>query len=60
LENHLDLIIDGGTCQGGEPSTLVDAVNTPIQLVREGAIPFSEIKAIINENNEPVYPGVQE
>ena len=60
LGNYLDLIIDGGTCPGGEPSTLVDAVNTPIQLVREGAIPFSEIKAIINENNEPVYPGVQE
>ncbi|MBT3921004.1 MAG: L-threonylcarbamoyladenylate synthase, partial [Nitrospina sp.] len=59
LGNYLDLIIDGGTCPGGEPSTLIDPTKTPVQLVREGAIPFSEIKTALSENNKLVYPGVQ-
>ncbi|HIE42862.1 MAG TPA: threonylcarbamoyl-AMP synthase [Nitrospinaceae bacterium] len=46
----LDLIIDGGTCQGGKPSTLVDAVEMPVQLIREGSIPFSEIESAIEKN----------
>jgi L-threonylcarbamoyladenylate synthase len=58
LGNSLDLIIDGGTCHGGEPSTLVDATKTPIQLVREGAILFSEIERTLRDNTEPVHPEV--
>lgn len=50
LGNHLDLIIDGGTCQGGKPSTLVDAVKMPALLIREGAIPFSEVETALEEN----------
>jgi L-threonylcarbamoyladenylate synthase len=42
--NKVDLILDGGACQGGEPSTLIDAVETPVRIVRQGAILFSEIK----------------
>jgi L-threonylcarbamoyladenylate synthase len=55
LSNQLDLIVDGGPCQGGKPSTLVDAVENPIQLVREGAIPFSEINKWLSE--QPVLSG---
>jgi L-threonylcarbamoyladenylate synthase len=50
LGNLVDLIIDGGTCLGGKPSTLIDAVEAPAQVIREGAIPISEIKAILGEN----------
>jgi L-threonylcarbamoyladenylate synthase len=46
----LDLIIDGGTCQGGKPSTLVDPVKMPAQLVREGSIPFSQIQLALGKN----------
>jgi L-threonylcarbamoyladenylate synthase len=51
IGKHLDLIIDGGTCQGGEPSTLVNAVENPAKLVREGAILFSKVKMEISESN---------
>ena len=53
IGKHLDLIIDGGTCQGGEPSTLVNAVESPAKLVREGAILFSKIKVEIGESTFP-------
>jgi len=47
LGNDVDLILDGGKCPGGEPSTLVDAVETPVRLIRPGVIPFSEIEFCI-------------
>ena len=58
LRKHLDLIIDGGSCPGGEPSTLVDAVENPVQLIREGAILFTEIKAELDESTKSVHPGI--
>lgn len=48
LGDHVDLIIDGGTCPGGEPSTLVDAVK--MELVRPGVIPFSEIEMALRRD----------
>ena len=44
LGNKLDLILDAGDCKGGEPSTLVDTSQTPIRLIREGAISFKCIQ----------------
>jgi L-threonylcarbamoyladenylate synthase len=35
-------LVDGGTCRGGLPSTIVDAGAKP-RLVREGAIPWSRV-----------------
>jgi L-threonylcarbamoyladenylate synthase len=35
-------LVDGGTCRGGLPSTIVDAGAEP-RLVREGAIPWSRV-----------------
>jgi L-threonylcarbamoyladenylate synthase len=58
LGNRVDLILDGGTCQGGEPSTLVDAAETPVRLVRPGAIPFSEIEMALRGNTQSVHPEV--
>ena len=56
--NRVDLIIDGGTCQGGKPSTVVDAVETPVRLVRHGAIAFSEIKMALRDIAKTVHPEV--
>lgn len=58
LGKHLDLIIDGGTCPGGEPSTLIDATETPVRLIRPGAIPFSAIEAALTGNAKPNQPEV--
>jgi L-threonylcarbamoyladenylate synthase len=42
------LIVDGGECAGGIPSTVVDCTQNPIQILREGAIPADEIWRKIN------------
>ncbi|MDC0206205.1 L-threonylcarbamoyladenylate synthase [Nitrospinae bacterium] len=47
--NKVDLILDAGICRGGEPSTLVDTTQTPIRLVRAGAINFKSIQESLNE-----------
>ena len=44
LGNKLDLILDAGVCKGGQPSTLVDATQKPIRLIREGAVSFKCIQ----------------
>ena len=56
--NRVDLIIDGGTCQGGKPSTVVDAVETPVRLVRHGAIAFSEIEMALRDIAKTLHPEV--
>ena len=48
LGKKLDLILDAGVCKGGKPSTLVDATQTPIRLIREGAISFKSIQESLN------------
>lgn len=37
--NKIDLIIDGGPAPGGLPTTIVDATENKIEILREGAIP---------------------
>ena len=60
LGSHLDLIIDGGTCPGGKPSTLVDATETPVRLIRPGAIPFNDIEIALRGNTKSDHPEVLE
>ncbi|MCA1554160.1 MAG: threonylcarbamoyl-AMP synthase [Chloroflexi bacterium] len=44
LGEQLDLILDGGICAGGVPSTVVDVSGDEIQVLRVGAIPESAIR----------------
>jgi L-threonylcarbamoyladenylate synthase len=46
LGDQLDLILDGGVCKGGVPSTIVDVTVEPLRVLRVGAIPESVIHAI--------------
>lgn len=43
----IDLIIDGGTTVGGNPSTIVDACGDTLSIVRKGAISSDEIKRAV-------------
>ncbi len=43
LDGRFDLLLDGGPCPGGVPSTVVDCTLDPLRILREGAIPASEI-----------------
>jgi len=53
LGSELDLLLDGGPCPGGLPSTIVDVRNTPPRLVRKGRVPFEEVERAIEESAPP-------
>lgn len=45
---QIDLIVDGGATTSAAPSTVVDATTAELKLVREGVIPWSEIRSAIS------------
>ncbi len=49
LGQDIDLLIDAGPTRGGAPSTIVDVTGSTPQLVRAGAVPWSEIQAWLDE-----------
>lgn len=44
---QVDLIVDGGASTSESPSTVVDATTSELKLVREGVIPWSEVRSAI-------------
>ena len=48
LKEKVHLIIDTGVCKYKTPSTIIKIVNDNIELIREGAIPFKEIKKVLD------------
>ena len=44
----VELILDAGECKGGKPSTLVNATDTPVRLIRAGEIDFNNIQEYLN------------
>ena len=49
LGGKIDLIIDGGSCTGGIPSTVVDCTKDKIRFLRDGAIPYAQIIDIVGD-----------
>ena len=49
LGSKVDLILDAVICKGGDPSTLVDTTQTPVRLIRAGAINFKNIQESLNK-----------
>jgi L-threonylcarbamoyladenylate synthase len=45
LEGKIDLIVDGGTCPGGRPSTVVDCTGGEPVVLREGPVTLEQIRA---------------
>ncbi len=43
LEEQLDIIIDGGPCSGGVPSSVINCETEPAVILREGTIPGKEL-----------------
>jgi L-threonylcarbamoyladenylate synthase len=44
LEGRIDLVLDGGRCPGGIPSTVIDLTRTPPVVLRPGAISREELE----------------
>jgi L-threonylcarbamoyladenylate synthase len=47
----VDLILESGPCPGGLPSTIVDVTNSPVRLVRTGAISPAALAEIMPERD---------
>jgi L-threonylcarbamoyladenylate synthase len=47
LGGRVPLIIDGGECPGGVPSTVVDLSASPPRLLRDGAISAGELNVLL-------------
>lgn len=43
----VDCIVDGGKTRGGLPSTVIDLTSTEPRILREGAIPVSEMQRLL-------------
>jgi L-threonylcarbamoyladenylate synthase len=43
LGNRLDVVLDGGTCRIGQPSTILDLSGVTPRILRQGAIPDFEL-----------------
>jgi L-threonylcarbamoyladenylate synthase len=43
LGDDLDLVLDGGPCDIGQASTILDLSVTPPRVLRQGAIPAHEL-----------------
>jgi L-threonylcarbamoyladenylate synthase len=52
LSGRLPLILDGGQCAVGVPSTLIDLSVSPPRLLRAGAIPLEALRRILPELTE--------
>jgi len=49
LEGRIDLILDGGPCPGGVASTILDSTVSPPAVLRRGAIPVDELRAVVGD-----------
>ncbi|MHB8113764.1 MAG: L-threonylcarbamoyladenylate synthase [Bellilinea sp.] len=47
LGERIELVLDGGTCPGGVPSTVVDCTIPDMRVLREGAISVEAIRAVL-------------
>jgi len=47
LGNRIDLILDGGPCWGGVPSSILDCTVSPPLLLRHGVVPEAALRAAI-------------
>jgi L-threonylcarbamoyladenylate synthase len=47
LSGRIDLIVDGGPCPGGVPSSLLDCTTSPPKLLRRGAISEESLRAVV-------------
>ena len=56
FNNQIPFVIDG-ECVSNTPSTIVDLSNNQIKLIREGKIPFEDIKKVFEEEPSTISIG---
>jgi L-threonylcarbamoyladenylate synthase len=51
LDGRIDLVLDGGVCPGGVPSTIVDCTGKELKILRQGPISLDDLQAALSEDN---------
>lgn len=54
----LDLIVDGGTARGGQPSTVLDLSGSAPRLIREGAVPKETLEKTLAAFGQQLAPNI--
>ena len=49
IAERVDLVIDGGRCLVGEPSTVIEILRREVRVLREGALKIERLKALIED-----------
>ena len=44
LGGRIDLVLDGGACPGGVPSTVVDCTSPDLRILRQGPLSLEDLK----------------
>ena len=47
FDGRVDMIVDGGRCAGGSPSTIVDAGSHPPRLIRSGVLDLAVLRMVV-------------
>lgn len=50
LDGRIPLIVDGGTCEGGVPSTVVDCSEEELKILRVGGINEEKIQSVLSRS----------
>jgi L-threonylcarbamoyladenylate synthase len=53
LPRGVDVVLDGGPCPGGAPSTIVDISDGPARLLRRGSVPLSALGPFLERGRVP-------
>jgi L-threonylcarbamoyladenylate synthase len=48
LDGRIEAVVDGGRCPGGIESTVIDTTQSPMKVLRRGALDVEAIRAIVN------------
>ena len=54
LGGAVAMVLDGGACSGGVPSTVLDVTSLPARVVRSGAIAIDALRAVCPVTEEPL------
>lgn len=49
MEGKIDAILDGGSCQVGVESTILDLTCDPLRLLRPGGVPLEELRDVLGD-----------
>jgi L-threonylcarbamoyladenylate synthase len=56
MGGQIELIVDGGRCWGGVPSTVLDCTVWPPEVLRHGAVPEEAIRATLKRAEARDHP----